>query len=89
MNDWMSETQCYFWHFSGCSLHVAVNVSLCSFVILRIVYLFLFNQVIYVSDDLIVNSVKILTIIVSLGVLGSVYMVKVNIKILKLMSSTS
>ena len=68
---------------------MAVNVSLCSFVILRIVYLFLFNQVIYVSDDLIVNSVKILTIIVSLGVLGSVYMVKVNIRILKLISSTS
>ena len=78
MNDWMSETHCYFWHFSGCSLHVAVNVSLCSFVVLRIVYLFIFNQVIYVSDELIVKSVKCVTFIASLGIIGSFYLFKVN-----------
>ena len=73
----MSDNQCYVVHFLGCSLHVAVNVSLSSFVVLRIVYMFIFNQFINISDEIILMSVKSVTMIISIVAVGVVYVVEV------------
>ena len=73
----MSDDQCYVVHFLGCSLHVAVNVSLSSFVVLRIVYMLIFNQFINISDEIILMSVKSVTMIISIVAVGVVYVVEV------------
>ena len=74
----MHEYVCYTWNFFACSLHVGVNVSLSSFVILRIIYLFIFDRLINISDEFILKCVRIITIITSLLSVGLVYLTKVR-----------
>ena len=74
----MHEYVCYTWNFFACSLHVGVNASLSSFVILRIIYLFIFDRLINISDEFILKCVRIITIITSLLSVGLVYLTKVR-----------
>ena len=78
LGSWMHEHVCYTWNFFACSLHVGVNVSLSSFVILRIIYLFIFDRLINISDEFILKCVRIITIITSLLTVGLVYLTKVR-----------
>ena len=78
IDNWMTEVECYFWHFTECSLHVAVNVSLSSFVILRIAYIIFFNRIVYVTDELIISTVRGITVTMSLLCVGLVYLYKVS-----------
>lgn len=58
MDDWMSLNHVIFWYFMFSFCHVAVCSSLCSFVILKIIYIFNFAKVMEITDEVLMVIIK-------------------------------